>query len=181
MKINPANTWRLVEERLRIETDPILRRNLQTILAHMKAEASLDLDALMATVAENAHYHAYNTREPRMNPKGKAAVRQFYVDFAASGAHRLELDIDRLIVDKHAVLTEGVMRIAYPGQTLNAMGHRVDDPDAYYLYEARMAVLWPLDHAGLVLGEDSYVGSDGFAGIEQRKLRPEEIGTAQAA
>ncbi len=172
MKIDPCNTWRLVEERLATETNPRLRKNLETVLAHMKTEATLDLDALMATVSKNAHYHAYGTTSPRMNPKGKDAIRQFYVDFAASGAHRLELDIDRLIVDTHAILTEGVMRMAYPGKTLIAMGHQVDDPDAHYMYEARMAIIWPMDENGLVLGEDSYVGSDGFAGIEQRKLRP---------
>ncbi|HEY2108060.1 MAG TPA: hypothetical protein VGH29_19840 [Candidatus Binataceae bacterium] len=31
MKINPRNTWRLVEERLAIETDPRLRCNLHTV------------------------------------------------------------------------------------------------------------------------------------------------------
>ena len=163
------------------ETDPRLRRNLQTVLAHMKAEAALDLDALMATVAEDAYYHAYGSGSPRMNPKGKAAVAQFYLDFAASGAYRLELDVDRLLVDTDGVLTEGVMRIAYPGKTLIAMGHAVDDPDAFYMYEARMVIVWPMDQDGLVLGEDSYVGSDGFAAIAQRKLAPEDIGSAQAA
>jgi hypothetical protein len=181
MKINPRNTWRLVEARLQTETNPRLHKNLETILDHMKAEAALDFDRLMATVSPNAHYHAYGSGSPRMNPKGKEAVRQFYVDFAASGAYRLELDVDRLIVDTHAVLTEGVMRMAYPGKTLIAMGRKVDDLEAYYMYETRMAIVWPMDENGLVLGEDSYVGSDGFAGIEQRKLRPEEIGTAEAA
>jgi len=61
------------------------------------------------------------------------------------------------------------------------MGHAVDDPDAFYMYEARMVIVWPMDQDGLVLGEDSYVGSDGFAAIAQRKLAPEDIGSAQAA
>ncbi len=181
VKIDPRNTWRLVEARLATETNPRLRKNLETVLEHMKAEAALDLDRLMATVSPKAHYHSYGSASSRMNPKGKEAVRQFYVDFAASGAYRLELDIDRLIVDTHAILTEGVMRMAYPGKTLAAMGHQVDDPEAYYMYESRMAIVWPMDEDGLVLGEDSYVSGDGFAGIAQRKLRPEEIGTAAAA
>ena len=181
MKINPCNTWRLVVERLASETDPRRRRNLQTVLAHMKAEAALDIDGVMATVAEDAHYHSYGSSSRGMNPKGKAAVRQFYVDFAASGAYRLELDVERLLVDTDGVLTEGVMRMAYPGKTLLAMGIAVDDPDAFYMYEARMAVVWPMDKDGLVLGEDSYVSGDGFAAIAQRKLAPEDIGSAQAA
>ena len=72
------------------------------------------------------------------------------------------------------------MRMAYPGTTLAARGIDVDDPDAYYLYEARMATLWPMDATGKARGEDTYTGSDGFAGIENRKLRPEDIGTLSA-
>ena len=41
-------TWRKVEERLAVETDPVLRRNLELLLTHMKGEASLDLDAVSA-------------------------------------------------------------------------------------------------------------------------------------
>ena len=68
------------------------------------------------------------------------------------------------------VVTEGVMRIAYPGTIVHLLGHAIDDPDAYYLFEARMAVFWPMDEHGLVIGEDTYTGSDGFAGIAERKL-----------
>ena len=45
-----------------------------------------------------------------------------------------------------------------------------NDPDAFYLYEARMATLWPLDDAGLVIGEDTYTGGNGFDGIAGRKV-----------
>src|SRR5207302_1679065 len=79
------------------------------------------------------------------SPQGKDGVRAFYERFVASGAGRLQLDIDRLVVDRDCILTEGVMRMAYPGRTLRAMGIDVDDPDAHYLYEARMATLWPFD------------------------------------
>ena len=39
MKLDPSKTWRLVEARLARERDPRRRRNLETVLAHMKAEA----------------------------------------------------------------------------------------------------------------------------------------------
>lgn len=176
MKLDPSKTWRKVEQRLARETDPKLRRNLETVLAHMKAEASGDLDALMATVAADAHYHAYGTEDAFLSPCGKEAVRGFYAAFVGSGAFRLELDLDRLIVDEDCVLTEGLMRIAYPGAALQAMGHAVDDPGAFYLYETRMAIVWPLDEQGLVRGEDSYTAGDGFRGIAERKIRLEDIG-----
>ena len=73
------------------------------------------------------------------------------------------------------ILTEGVMRMAYPGATLAARGIPVDDTDASYLYEARMATLWPINEDGLFTGEDTYTGGNGFAGIEGRKLAPGDI------
>jgi ketosteroid isomerase-like protein len=178
--IDPNRTWAKVEERLASETDPVLRRNLETVLEHMKAEAVGDIDGLLETLSDDVAYHAYGTDEALMNPVGKDGVRAFYEAFIASGATRLQLEIDRLVVDRDCVLTEGVMRMAYPGTTLAARGIAVDDPDAYYLYEARMATLWPMDETGKARGEDTYTGSDGFAGIENRKLRPEGIGALSA-
>jgi len=175
MKLDPSKTWRPVEARLARERDPRKRRILETLLAHMKAEAAGDLDALMATVAENAHYHAYGSDEPIFSPRGKEEVRKFYSAYVASGAHRLEFEVDRLVVDDDCVLTEGTMRIAYPGNLLRFMGHEIDDPDAFYLYVTRMAVVWPMDEQGLVIGEDTYNASDGFVGIASRKVSAEDL------
>ncbi len=175
MRIDPTKTWRMVEARLAVERDARRRRNLAVVLAHMKAEAAPDLDALMATVAERARYRAWGTDDPLYSPEGKDAVRSFYTAFVASGAHRLELDVDRLVVDDDCVVTEGVMRIAYPGAVVQMLGHDVDDPSAYYLYEARMAVFWPIDDDGLVAGEETYTGGDGFAGIAARRLTAAEL------
>lgn len=169
----------MVEERLARERDPRRRRNLEVVLAHMKAEAACDLDRLMATVSPEPSYHAFGTPDPLYSPHGREAVRNFYAAFVASGAHRLEFDMDRLLVDDDGVLTEGTMRIAYPGRILEMLGHAIDDPDAFYLYEARMAVVWPLDRDGLVVGEDSYTVGDGFAGIAGRKIDLADIAPLQ--
>lgn len=171
-KIDQNLTWTKVEARLKTEKSPVLRRNLELLLKHMKAEACLDMETLMATVSEKARYEAFGSGSII---EGKAAVRKFYEDFAASGAHKLHLDIDRLIVDEHCILTEGLMRMAYPGRTLQAMGIAVDDPAAYYLYEAHMAIIWPIGDDGLFIGEDSYTSHDGFEGIAQRKLEAGDI------
>jgi hypothetical protein len=179
--IDPTRTWAAVEERLARETDPVLARNLATVLEHMKAEAAGDIDRLMATLADDVRYHAYGTTDPALNPSGPDEVRAFYEAFVASGATRLQFALDRLVVDRECVVTEGVMRMAYPGRTLLARGIEVDDPDAFYLYEARMCTLWPVDEHGLARGEDTYTGGDGFAGIAGRKLGPGDVGEARPA
>jgi hypothetical protein len=174
--IDVHRTWAKVEERLATETDPVLRRNLETVLDHMKAEARGDIDGLLVTLSDDVAYHAYGTDDdPALNPAGKDGVRTFYENFVASGATRLQLDIDRLVVDRDCVVTEGVMRMAYPGRTLAFRGIEVDDPDAHYLFEARMATFWPMGEDGLARGEDTYTGGDGFAGIAERKINLADI------
>jgi hypothetical protein len=171
--IDQSVTWRKVEERLQTETNPELRRPLELVLQHMKAEAAMDMEPLMATLSEKTRYRIFE--QGGGGPQGKAAVRKAYEEFVASGAHRLQLDIDHLVVDKHCIVTEGVMRVAYPGKALFAMGIEVDDAEAYYLYETYMSVLWPIADDGLLLGEDAYVGGDGFAGIADRKVSLDDI------
>ena len=63
--IDPNRTWAKVEERLAVETDPVLRRNLETVLEHMKAEAVGDIDGLLATLSDDVAYHAYGTDRGR--------------------------------------------------------------------------------------------------------------------
>lgn len=173
--IDVHRTWAAVEARLATEQDPVLRRNLETVLEHMKAEARGDIDGLLVTLSDDVAYHAYGTDDPALNPVGRGEVRTFYERFVASGATRLEFDIDRLVVDRDCVVTEGVMRMAYPGRTLAFRGIEVDDPDALYLFEARMATFWPMDEDGRARGEDTYTGGDGFAGIADRKIDPADI------
>ena len=179
VKLDPNKTWKLVEERLAREEDAVVRRNLELVMEHMKCEAKGDIEGVVATLCDKPKYIAHDMPgDALLNPEGsKDAVRAFYdATIVQTGAHRLELDCDRVVADRDTVMTEGVMRMAYPGRTLAAMGIEVDDPDAYYLYESRMSVVWPVDReAGKLVGEESYTGTDGFAGIAERKLLAQDI------
>lgn len=184
MKIDPRKNWALAEQRLATETEPLCRRNLQIVIQHMKAEASRDLDALMATVAEDARYHFYGSEDDEVfaGPKGRAEIEAFYKMVVGTGMSRIEHDVDRVLVDRFSVVTEGKVRIAYPGSMLREMGYDIDDEDmeADYLYESRQLIVWPINENGLIAGEDCYTGKDGFAGIELRKLQPDDIITVDA-
>jgi hypothetical protein len=61
-----------------------------------------------------------------------------------------------------------------PGPVLKR-GIDIDDPGAYYLYQSRSLIIWPFDDEGLLTGEDSYFGADGFVGIETRKIELSDI------
>ena len=93
-----------------------------------------------------------------------------------TGAHRLEFTCDRVIVDADSVFTEGDDADGLPGSTLAAMGIAVDDPNAYYVSERGMGVVWPVDPDEQKLtGEEVYSGGDPFAGIASRKISLDDI------
>ena len=52
---------------------PFLRRNLETLLAHMKAEMAGDVDGLLVTLCDDVHYHAYGAPRSAQQP-GRAAT-----------------------------------------------------------------------------------------------------------
>lgn len=181
--IDPRKNWALVEQRLATETDPILIRNLEVVLKHMKAEATANFDMLMSTVGKNAEYAFFGSEdnEAFAGPKSRAEVETFYRSVMDLDIHRIEHNVDRLIVDREHIVTEGEMKIAYPGQLLKDMGHPIEDTNGYYLYHTRSAIVWAMDEEGLVKGEDSYTGQDGFAGIENRKISLDDIVTIETA
>ena len=165
-----------VADRLAAETDPVLRRNLETVLRHMQAEAAGDLEALLATLTDDCAYRAHaQPGVAESNPVGKEQVRRLYEQMYEPGAMTIGFEVDRVVADAETVVTEGTMRVAYPGELLGAMGVEVDDVDASYLYETRTVVLWPMDGTGLARGEESYSSADGFAGIATRKVHPEDF------
>ena len=185
MKMNPNVTWKAVEARYLAEQNPRHKRNLELVLAHMQAEARADIEGVVATLTEKPRYRTYGSDgNALLNPEGsKDAVRAFYdATIVQTGAHRLEFAVDRIIVDDDAVFTEGLMRMAYPGTTLAAMGIEVDDPDAYYVGESRMGIVWPLDHdEDRLTGEEVYSAGDAFEGIAQRKISLEDITALESA
>ena len=187
MKMNPNKTWRLVEERLDAETDPRRRHVLELVLAHMKCEAQADIEGVVATLSEKPQYIIWsNPDDPIASPGGdRDAIRGFYDrSIVQTGAHRLEFDCDRVIVDDDAVFTEGVMSMAYPGRTLQAMGIEVPDVDSYYLAQSRMGIVWPVDlddPEARLRGEEVYSASDAFEGVATRPISLEEIAPLELA
>ena len=174
--IDPTRNWAMLEDRIAAEGDPVVRRNLLTMLDHSKSELAGAFDETLAGMGEDARHITYNNPDdPAQNPRGKAAIRAYYDNLLAFDLLKLQVEVDRLLVTHTHAVRDGVLRMAYPARVLGMMGIAVADPDAYYLYEARMAQFWPFDERGLCMGEHTYTVGDGFAGIATRKLRDEDI------
>ncbi|MDI3406696.1 hypothetical protein [Streptomyces cavernicola] len=153
--IDPRRTWSLVEERLAATTNERHRVVLSVVLEHMKAEAAADLDGLMATLSPEPDYHFW-TGGKDFGPKTTEGVRTYYANFVASNTNVLEYEMERLVVDDHCLVTEGLLKQIYPGAYAAAHGFPVDDESADYLIVNRQLLLWPVDAEGRIQGEDSY-------------------------
>jgi hypothetical protein len=177
--IDPRKNWALAEKMLTDESDPRRRQILATLIAHSKAEAKPDFEALMATVAPNARYVSYTGGEgARANsPKGKEAVGEYYSMIVGAGLNYIEHDVERMAVGRDTLTTEGDMKMAYPGSVLKAMGIEVPDESALYLYLDRLIIVWAFDDAGRVICEDSYSGGDHprFEDIASRPVQLDQI------
>jgi hypothetical protein len=182
MIIDPCKTWKTLEERMKTEKNPRYRAQLDCIVKHMKYEALGDIDGILTTLSDKAVYISYDNPDagPRIF-RGKGEIPNFYHQMLDAVSHNLEFFVDRLVVDESCVITEGHSKSAMKGRVLAAMGFNVD-PDAFYLTEGRTLVVWPFDENGECLGEQIYRGfTKPLEGIENRKLRPEDIGNYHEA
>lgn len=190
MKIDLKSNTRKVRERLRGELDPIVRRNLETVIRHTECELACDLEGTLATIAPNPVYHLFfgdltgqarpanagKTRADHVWLSGAAAVRDLYSQSIPARLHWSQFDVDYVVADRERVVIDGLMHAPYPGAMLISMGRKVDDPEALYLGIGRFVASFPFDPAtGLLLGEDIVVDPTFLDGIEQRKVSADDF------
>jgi hypothetical protein len=157
------------------------RRMLDNLIRHMRAETvEPDLDALMATVSPDPNYHSWGSAPRDAAPKGRQAVHDFYRAFLEGVGHEVEFEVERMALGNDVLAMDGVVRRIFPGSGLPlgdaagvSMEGREIDPDAYYLWETRMACFFSFDEHGLVCREDTY--ATGAPTETFRRLEPHEV------
>ena len=154
-----AQTWRLLAERIEREENPRARANLAQVARHVEEEVRGDVPALMATLTPQPMYF-FGGASSSLGPQGYAAVKAHYEALNATGKNRLEFEVTRVVADDETVVTEGVFRHAYSGQTLidADLGDESVEPGDWYLTEYRALVVWRISPEGLIEGEDIYTG-----------------------
>lgn len=154
--IDPTKTFRLLEQRIAKTTNPRHLLMLKQVLQHAVGEAETDLDSVMATLSPNPRYITWGHPED-MNPVGRQGIQTFYEEkIVKGGQFCLEMDMDRIVVDDDAVVTEGYLRSVYYGADAAREGFPADDPEGFYLLTMRMLIVWPFDADGFIIGEETY-------------------------
>lgn len=169
---DPDRSWEALERRMETETDPRRRALLAQVRDHMRTEIKGQLEPLMATLTDEPRYHFHGLGFD-MGPKGREAVHDFYRDMIEGGGNRFMFDIQRIVVDDHAVVTEGFMRTSTRGADLLASGvTEVEgspvESDADYIAESLILTVWPADDEGRLIGEDIWFGSPPNSNLRKR-------------
>lgn len=150
------------QRRDRIE-NPKHRAMVEVVLQHLECEiVDFDIDKLMATLVDEPVYHTRGGRFARdevLVVRGRAAVRKTYTDLMAApgGFPPFEIKVDHFLVDDDGVYFDGQLSMVWPGVTLQAFGHRPEDPDARYLETVWTGQMMPFV-GGLMRGEDLCYG-----------------------
>jgi len=169
-----AASWRLLEERLAAEGDPVRRRNLEVVARHVVAEVAGDQAALERTLVDEPKYTFWGGDRPR-RLGSLDDVRDFYEQNRRAGKNRLAFDVIRVLVDDSTVITEGVFRHVVEGRYLPSRtlpdGGALD-PETSYLTSYRAIVVWPITPDGLIAGEEIYLGEPHQV---QRPVGPGEL------
>lgn len=153
-----AASWRRLAERAASEPDPRRREFVQTVLRHLESEVGGDLDTTMATLFGEPNYLVWGATDHN-GPKGRANIRAMYDHQQAIGKNRLEFEVERVLADDEAVVTEGTFRHAYWGAQLVADGLAAGgelDPARRYLVQYRALIVWVRAEDGLIAREDTY-------------------------
>lgn len=174
--IDRHKAWRQIGERIDRTPDERRRSMLECVRTHILVETEADFDRLMATMCAEPAFHFWiDGNGLGGGPKGLAAVEAHYRNLIAEKRYIFEIDIDRIVVDEHTVVTEGWFRQIFPGTTLQARGVAVDDPSVPHLVTTRLILLWPFTDDGELIGEDSYAGGAMFAPSSIRALADHEV------
>ena len=144
--------WAPYEERLKTAESPRRRQVLETLIEHLRTEASGDLEGVMATVAPDAEFSTpYGP-----GPKGWDEVREHYAQmFAAGGLGNMAVDTHRIVVDDDAIVNEYTISVVLPWNLAKEQGYAIEE-EGHYAIHQRACTMLPFDSEGRLRGEITY-------------------------
>lgn len=163
---------RFLQARLEETENPRHRAMLERVIVHARAEVEADHETLVGTLGKNPEYHFWDASGD-VGPKSFDGVSGYYAHLVEMNGHVLEYILERVVLDDHCLVTEGVLTMIQPGALMaeHAMAGPFADVEKTYLLKMRNVIFWRFDEEQYVLAEDSYMGGP----IEMRELSDEEL------
>jgi hypothetical protein len=146
----------LIASRADLEDDQ-QRAMLDTVIEHIQAETvDFNLERIMATMVPEPYFAFYGI--PQMGDiSGQDAIRSFYqLQSPDADAIEFELFIDRLVIGKDAIVTEGILEGSPDSVAKFAPDAKFEiEPGRPVVFRKRFCEIWPFEGEKLT-GELNY-------------------------
>ena len=169
-----------VERVLAVTTNPRHRYLLQAYLRHRYLESAGRWEEILAPemTVDDPTYRFNLIGQPPFTLQGKDQVGMLYKHWTETDQAVFYVEDETVAVGDHMIVGRGTSYQQTLGSALVEAG--VDaDPDAMYLSRSRIAMIWPYDDRGRLLGEDVWEFEG--TGADYTKLDPADVLTAQQA
>ena len=135
--------------------DSRARLLLENVRNHMRAELREQLDPLMATLIDDPIYHFHGMPDFE-SLKGRKAVEDYYRTMFSSGRMNAEFQVERIVVDRDTVITEGTMISLGASAETGSISAAVEMTT---IVLTPLLVVWPAAADGRLIGENIYLGA----------------------
>ena len=177
-KLDLTLLTRAADRLLETTENPRYRQILENYRRHALLEVSGRWEEILdpVTTVEHPVY--------LINDGGKSVVLdrreqvRFYRTMSETGALVIVTEDEQIAVADWGFASESVVNHQLPGRVLAKTGVEVDDVDSWYVLRRRMAMIWPYDFQGRMMGEHVY---EHAASREVIRLAAEDVITSEEA
>jgi hypothetical protein len=169
-----------VERLLEVTENPRHRYLLESYNRHRYLEMAGRYEEIFTPqmTVEHPVYRFSLIDRPRLKLDGQAQVTAYYRHLSETAQHVFYAKNEMLAVADHMVVSRAIVYQQTLGSELAERG--VDaDSGAMYLTKANIAMIWPYDDRGRMMGEDVWEYDDTDRGLI--RLEPEDVLTTEQA
>ena len=144
-----------LEARLAELGDATRRRSLETVLARLRSELTMDVDGILGTLAPGFELETRSAGAQR-RVVGREALARMFRAMATDPSSSAWIDVERLVVDDDAVVLTGDVRMLLPATVADALGYTSAGGGASRSVTYAAVIVFELEH-GLLTREVLYV------------------------
>ena len=169
-----------VERLLEVTENPWHRYLLEAYNRHRYLEMAGRYKEIFAPemTVEHPVYHFDLIGQPRFTLDGREQVKAIYHLWTETDQCVFYAENEQLAVGDEMVVSRSILYQQTLGSALVELGLEADE-DAMYLAKSNIAMIWPYDERGRMIGEDVWEYDE--VGKDLIKLAPEDVLTAKEA
>jgi hypothetical protein len=171
-KLDITQLTRAADEALEVTDNPLHRQILENYRRHAILETTANWEEIFTPemTVEHPVYHVHGGGKTDILD-GRDAVMSLYAGITAAGTTVMALEDEQIAVADWGFASESFFNIYTPGRSVPD-----GDPDNLYILRTSLAMVWPYDKRGRMIGEHTYPGAS-----ELIEVTPDDFITLEEA